>query len=70
MECRVFRSVDCGSHELIVGEVVEVHADLSCVTDGKLDTAKVDPIIYAQYTSFSVGKQVARAFFAGKEYGT
>jgi len=48
MECRVFRSVDCGSHELIVGEVVEVHADLSCVTDGKLDTAKVDPIINAQ----------------------
>jgi flavin reductase (DIM6/NTAB) family NADH-FMN oxidoreductase RutF len=69
IECKVFRSVDCGSHELIIGEVVEVHADRSCVTGGKLDTAKVDPIIYAQYTYFSVGKQVARAFFAGKEYG-
>jgi flavin reductase (DIM6/NTAB) family NADH-FMN oxidoreductase RutF len=68
IECTVFESVDCGSHELYIGEVVEVHADPSCVTDGKLDTEKIDPIIYAQYSYFSVGKQVARAFSAGKKY--
>jgi hypothetical protein len=39
------------------------------VTEGKLDTEKIDPIIYAQYSYFSVGKQVARAFSAGKKYG-
>lgn len=68
IECRVFRSVDCGSHELYIGEVVEIHADPSCVSDGKLDTGKVNPIIYAQYTYFGVGNQVERAFFAGKKY--
>jgi flavin reductase (DIM6/NTAB) family NADH-FMN oxidoreductase RutF len=68
IECRVFRSVDCGSHELYIGEVAEIHADPSCVTDGKLDTAKVNPLIYAQYTYFGVGNQVERAFFAGKKY--
>jgi flavin reductase (DIM6/NTAB) family NADH-FMN oxidoreductase RutF len=68
IECRVFRSVDCGSHELYVGEVVEIHADPSCVRDGKLDTGKINPIIYAQFTYFGVGNQVDRAFFAGKKY--
>jgi len=68
IECTVFRSVDCGSHELYIGEVVEIHADAACVTDGKIDTEKIDPIIYAQYSYFSVGKQVASAFSAGKKY--
>jgi flavin reductase (DIM6/NTAB) family NADH-FMN oxidoreductase RutF len=68
IECTVFRSVDCGSHELYIGEVVEIHADASCITEGKLDTEKINPIIYAQFSYFGVGKQVARAFSAGKEY--
>jgi flavin reductase (DIM6/NTAB) family NADH-FMN oxidoreductase RutF len=68
IECRVFQSVDCGSHALYIGEVVEIHADRSCVTDGKLDIQKIDPIVYAQYAYFGVGKQVEKAFFAGKKY--
>jgi len=68
MECRLFASVDCGSHTLYIGEVVEIHADKSCVTDGKLDIGKIRPIVYAQYAYFGVGKQVEKAFFAGKKY--
>jgi flavin reductase (DIM6/NTAB) family NADH-FMN oxidoreductase RutF len=68
IECRLFKSVDCGSHTLYIGEVIEVHADRSCITDGKLDMALVNPIVYAQYAYFSVGKEVEKAFFAGKKY--
>ena len=68
IECRLFTSVECGSHILYIGEVVEIHADKSCITDGKLDIGKVNPILYAQYTYFSVGEQVEKAFFAGKKY--
>jgi flavin reductase (DIM6/NTAB) family NADH-FMN oxidoreductase RutF len=68
IECRVFRSVDCGSHTLYIGEVVEIHADQYCVTDGKLDIDKIRPLIYAQYAYYDVGKQVEKAFFAGKKY--
>ncbi len=68
IECTVFQSVDCGSHELYIGKVVEIHADPSCLTDGKPDIEKINPMIYAQYTYFGVGKQVDRAFFAGKKY--
>ena len=68
IECKLFRSVDCGSHLLYIGEVVEIHADKACVTDGKPDITKVNPIIYAQAAYFGVGKQLEKAFSAGKKY--
>ena len=68
IECKLFTSVDCGSHRLYIGEVVEIHADTLCVTDGKPDISKINPIIYAQATYFNVGKQVDKAFSAGKKY--
>jgi len=68
IECKLFKSVDCGSHMLHIGEVVEVHADRSCVTDGKPDITKINPILYAQASYFGVGKQVGGAFSAGKKY--
>jgi len=68
IECRLFNSVDCGSHRLHIGEVVEIHADKSGVTDGKPDITKIHPLVYAQATYFGVGKQVDKAFSAGKKY--
>ncbi|HUT38572.1 MAG TPA: hypothetical protein VMW77_04620 [Methanoregula sp.] len=47
---------------------MEIHADTSCVTDGKPDISKINPIIYARATYFDVGKQVDKAFSAGKKY--
>jgi flavin reductase (DIM6/NTAB) family NADH-FMN oxidoreductase RutF len=68
IECRVFRSVDCGSHLLYIGEVEEIHAEKTCVTDGKPDITRINPIIYAQSAYFDAGKEVDRAFSAGKKY--
>jgi flavin reductase (DIM6/NTAB) family NADH-FMN oxidoreductase RutF len=68
IECRLFKSVDCGSHLLYIGEVVEIHADRSCVADGRPDTIKTDPIVYAQSAYWHVGKQIDKAFSAGKKY--
>jgi flavin reductase (DIM6/NTAB) family NADH-FMN oxidoreductase RutF len=68
IECRLFRSVECGSHRLYIGEVVEIHADTSCLTDGKPDFTKVNPLIYAQAAYWATGKRVETAFSAGKRY--
>jgi flavin reductase (DIM6/NTAB) family NADH-FMN oxidoreductase RutF len=68
IECRLFQSVDVGSHLLFIGEVVEVHADSACVTDGKPDITKVNPIVYAQAAYFGVGSLVEKAFSAGLKY--
>jgi flavin reductase (DIM6/NTAB) family NADH-FMN oxidoreductase RutF len=68
IECKLFKSVDCGSHLLYIGEVIEIHADKACVTDGKPDTTKLDPIVYAQSAYWQVGTQIDKAFSAGKKY--
>ena len=68
IECRLFKSVECGSHLLYIGEVMEIHADRSCVTDGKPDIGKINPIVYAHLAYFGVGSQVESAFSAGKKY--
>ncbi len=68
IECKLFRAVDCGSHLLHIGEVAEIHADRSCLTDGKPDLGKVNPVVYAQATYFMVGKKIDSAFSAGKKY--
>jgi flavin reductase (DIM6/NTAB) family NADH-FMN oxidoreductase RutF len=68
IECRLFTSVDCGSHMLHIGEVVEIHADKSCLTDGKPDITRINPVIYAQSTYFGVGKEAGKAFSSGKNY--
>ena len=68
IECRLFQSIDCGSHILRIGEVVEIHADRSCLKDGKPDISKINPIVYAQSTYFGVGKPIAKAFSEGMKY--
>jgi len=68
IECKLFKSVECGSHLLYIGEVMEIHADKSCLTDGKPDIEKINPVVYAQLTYFGVGNEVERAFSAGKKY--
>jgi flavin reductase (DIM6/NTAB) family NADH-FMN oxidoreductase RutF len=68
LECTLFTSIDCGSHLLHVGQIVEIYADKTCLTDGKPDITKINPIVYAQSAYYDVGRQVDRAFFAGKSY--
>ncbi|ABS56072.1 flavin reductase domain protein, FMN-binding [Methanoregula boonei 6A8] len=68
IECKLFKAIDCGSHLLHIGEVVEVYADKGCITDKKPDVAKINPILLSQSTYFDIGKQVEKAFSAGKKY--
>ena len=68
IECKLFKSVDCGSHLLYIGEVVEIHVDKACATDGKPDATKLDPMVYAQATYWQIGKPIDKAFSAGKKY--
>ena len=68
IECKLYQSVDCGSHDLYIGEVVEIHVEKSCVTDGKPDVTKINPIVYAQATYFNVGNEVGKAFSDGRKY--
>lgn len=68
-ECRVIHTLDLKSHVLFVGEIMETYINEDCLSDGKPDTAKIDPLIYCtgsqQY--HRLGEAVGRAFSIGKK---
>ena len=69
LECRLRHTLDLGAHILVVGEVVQSHVDESCLTDGKPDATKVDPLVYSVGTGnyLRLGEVVGQAFSIGKK---
>ncbi len=68
-ECKVIHSVDLNSHVLFVGEIVETYLNSDCLSDGKPDTSKIDPLIYSTGTQqyHRLGEAVGKAFSIGKK---
>ena len=54
----------------VVGEVVNMSADESVLTDGKVDLMKLKPVIFnsAALTYHVVGDSVAQAWGSGKKF--
>jgi flavin reductase (DIM6/NTAB) family NADH-FMN oxidoreductase RutF len=65
--CEVVQILNLGSHELIVGRIVESHVSDYCLTDGRPDPAKVKPFLFAGFGYYAVGEHLGRAFHCGKE---
>lgn len=69
LECQIKHYLDLGSHIMFVGEIIETHVSENCLTDGKADPKKIDPLIFTlpdrQYWRF--GDAIAKAFQVGKE---
>lgn len=65
LECKVVSFED----GILVGEVVNMSADESILTDGKVDLAKLKPIVFdaASLTYRAVGEVVGKAWGAGQE---
>ena len=68
LECKVIHTVDLKSHVLFIGQIVETYVSADCMTDGKPDPAKINPLIYAtgseQY--HRLGAVIGSAFSMGK----
>jgi flavin reductase (DIM6/NTAB) family NADH-FMN oxidoreductase RutF len=43
-ECRLVETLDVGVSTVVLGEVVHAHVDESLLTDGKMDTRKLDAV--------------------------
>ncbi len=70
LECHVLHILNLGSHEMVVGQIEEVYATDSCLTDGELDVTKINPFLWVtrptnQYWTF--GKPIGEAFSIGKQ---
>jgi len=69
LECRVIHSLDLGSHILFIGEIAETYVNEDCLIDGKVDPAKIDPLIYTTGTEQyqRLGEVVGPAWKMGKK---
>ena len=69
LECKLMQSLDIGSHTLIVGEILETHVTESCLTDGKADPEKINPLVFSPAVQkyHRLGPVIAQAFKVGKD---
>jgi flavin reductase (DIM6/NTAB) family NADH-FMN oxidoreductase RutF len=70
LTCKVEHILELGTHQLIIGRVEETHISETCLTDGKPDIRKINPIIFtmaspAEY--FAFGKSLGKGYTIGKE---
>ncbi len=72
MECRLAQTLKFKSNELFVGEAVASYVDEECLSDGKCDMKKINPILYEEGrippSYWRIGEQLATAFRVGTEY--
>ena len=70
MDCRLHEVLDYGTHEVFVGEVLHTYADEEVLTDGKVDVAKLRPMLFdmgsKQY--WSLGPPIAKCWDVGRGY--
>ena len=67
IECTVAQIHELPTHSLVIADIVQTHVSEDCLTEGKLDVAKLDPIVYvtAPRKYARLGENVADAFSAG-----
>ncbi len=69
MECRLYDIYDTPTHDLLIGEIVETYADESVLTEGKVDLAKLKPLLFdmSSVKYWSVGEAIAGCWNIGKK---
>ena len=67
--CEVVQILNLGSHELIIGRIVETYVSDTCLTDGRPDANKIHPLIYVGRGYSEVGPFHGMAFQVGKTIG-
>lgn len=68
LECKVINTMSIGTHELVVGEIIQSHALESMLDDkGKPSPAKNNALLYCPSNSYyALGDYVGQAFHIGK----
>lgn len=69
MECRLHDIYDTRTHDLFIGEIAATYADEAVLTGGKVDLAKVRPLLFDMSSMhyWTVGAQIGACWGAGKK---
>jgi flavin reductase (DIM6/NTAB) family NADH-FMN oxidoreductase RutF len=63
--CEVIQILNLGSHELIVGKIVETHVSEQCLVEGRLDPSKVGSFVFTGRGYYALGEHIGDAFHCG-----
>lgn len=68
MELKVVQTLTLGHHEIFIGELVATYVDERCLTNGKPDLAKIDPLLFdfMQISYWSIGARCGQPWREGK----
>ena len=67
LECEAIHMINLGSHELVIGKVVETYINEECITGNLPDIKKVKPFVFSPQGYHTVGDSFADAFKIGNE---
>lgn len=69
MECKLYDVYDTPTHDLFIGEIVETCADESVLKNGKVDLARLKPLLFdmSSIKYWSIGNPVAGCWNIGKQ---
>jgi flavin reductase (DIM6/NTAB) family NADH-FMN oxidoreductase RutF len=70
MECRLHQTLELGSHEIFIGDMVLTHADPKVLTDGAIDIRKLDPLLFdmGSKSYWTIGGPIGKAWNSGRQY--
>lgn len=66
--CRVIQTLPIFGFEMFFGEIIAVHVSNDCLTDGKPDPEKVNPLIMMYPGYYGLGQTVGAVFKEGAAY--
>jgi flavin reductase (DIM6/NTAB) family NADH-FMN oxidoreductase RutF len=68
MACRVIQTLELTTHDAFVGEIVETYCDEAYLVDGKVDFARVQPILFTTDSNYcKLGERFAQAWHVGRK---
>jgi len=69
MACKLYDIYDTPTHDLFIGEIFETYADESVLKNGKVDLARLKPLLFdmSSIKYWSIGNPVAGCWNIGKQ---
>jgi flavin reductase (DIM6/NTAB) family NADH-FMN oxidoreductase RutF len=67
--CTVIKSIPVSGFEMFLGEIVAAYGNESCLSEGKPDPAKIDPMMLLGTSYCGVGRVLGKVFREGKKRG-
>lgn len=68
IQCEVIKNIPFFNFEMFFGKIVTMYSDPECLTSGKPDPLKINPLILLVNSYLNLGKSVGKIYNEGKKF--